>query len=43
VTVEADPIDAAPSNCGSWLACDDGLTANAYLPDTPPLDRGCVR
>ena len=23
------------SKCGSWLACDDGVKANAYLPDKP--------
>ena len=21
--------------CGSWLACDDGLPAGTYQPDTP--------
>ncbi len=24
--------DTPRSNCGSWLACDDGLTGDAYLP-----------
>jgi len=23
------------TNCGSWLACDDGLPADTYLPDAP--------
>ena len=27
--------DTLRPNCGSWLACDDGLPADAYPPDTP--------
>ena len=27
--------DAPRSNCGSWLACDDGLPADTYRPDAP--------
>ena len=26
--------------CGSWLACDSGLTADTYLPDTPQSNCG---
>ena len=38
--------DALRSNCGSWLACDDALTADAYLPDTPTIqlwELACLR
>ena len=31
---------AANAACGSWLACDDGLPADAYPPDTPQSNVG---
>ena len=31
--------DALRSNCGSWLACDDALTADAVIPCTYPFLR----
>ena len=32
--------DTPQPNCGSWLACDDGLPADAYLSDTPQSNCG---
>ncbi len=31
--------DAPRSKCGSWLACEDGLTGNTVGPGTYPLFR----
>ena len=31
--------DTPRSNCGSWLACDGGLTADAVIPSTYPFLR----
>jgi hypothetical protein len=34
------PIYLIPHDqkCGSWLVCDGGLPADAYLPDTPTIE-----
>jgi len=37
--------DSPRSNCG-WLACDDGLKADTYLPETPTIqmwELACLR
>ena len=36
------PINLTPRDqkCGSWLACDNGLPADTYLPDTPQSNCG---
>ena len=40
LVADVDLTDAARSKCGSWLACDGGLLADAYQPDTPQLNCG---
>ncbi|MGN7355711.1 hypothetical protein ACTHPJ_30720, partial [Paenibacillus amylolyticus] len=36
---DADLTDAPRSKCGSWLACEDGLTVNTVGQGTYPLFR----
>ena len=46
MTANAYLPDSPRSKCGSWLACDDALKADIYLPDTPTIplwERACSR